>query len=63
MFSAGDALFFEGGVLQLSSLLAADGEAYGIAQGPLVLGGFFCRAEVRLVGKIIQQQAEYQWEL
>ena len=38
--SAGDALSLEGGVLQLTPLLAADGEAYGIAQGPLVLGGF-----------------------
>ena len=38
--SAGDALSLEGGVLQLTPLLGADGEAYALAQGPLVIGGF-----------------------
>ncbi|MBM75743.1 MAG: flagellar biosynthesis protein FlgA [Proteobacteria bacterium] len=38
--SAGDALSLEGGVLQLTPLMGADGEPYALAQGPLVIGGY-----------------------
>jgi flagellar P-ring protein precursor FlgI len=38
--SAGDATSLEGGVLQLTRLLAPNGEAYAIAQGPIVVGGY-----------------------
>lgn len=38
--SMGDAKSIEGGVLLLTQLKGADGEVYGIAQGPIVVGGF-----------------------
>jgi flagellar P-ring protein precursor FlgI len=38
--SIGDAKSLEGGVLLLTALRGADGEVYGVAQGPLVVGGF-----------------------
>jgi flagellar P-ring protein precursor FlgI len=38
--SVGDAKSLEGGVLLLSSLYGADGQAYATAQGPVVLGGY-----------------------
>jgi len=42
--SAGDATSLEGGVLQLTQLLAPNGEAYAVAQGPLSVGGFSVEA-------------------
>ncbi len=38
--SAGDARSLEGGMLLLTPLYAADGQVYGAAQGPLVIGGY-----------------------
>lgn len=38
--SIGDAKSIEGGVLLLTQLKGTDGEVYGIAQGPIVVGGF-----------------------
>ncbi|MES2394219.1 MAG: flagellar basal body P-ring protein FlgI [Acidobacteriota bacterium] len=38
--SVGDAKSLEGGVLLLTSLRAADGQVYAVAQGPLTLGGY-----------------------
>jgi flagellar P-ring protein FlgI len=38
--SAGDARSLEGGMLLLTPLLAADGQVYAAAQGPLTLGGY-----------------------
>lgn len=38
--SVGDATSLEGGVLQLTALYAANGDAYAAAQGPLVVGGY-----------------------
>jgi flagellar P-ring protein precursor FlgI len=38
--SAGDARSLEGGMLLLTPLYAADGQAYAAAQGPLTLGGY-----------------------
>ncbi|HEY0794405.1 MAG TPA: flagellar basal body P-ring protein FlgI [Acidisarcina sp.] len=38
--SIGDSKSIEGGVLLLTSLRAADGRVYAVAQGPLTLGGY-----------------------
>jgi flagellar P-ring protein precursor FlgI len=38
--SVGDAKSLQGGVLLLTALRAANGEVYGEAQGPLVIGGY-----------------------
>ncbi|MBA4416622.1 MAG: flagellar biosynthesis protein FlgA [Syntrophus sp. (in: bacteria)] len=38
--SIGDATSIEGGVLVLTPLRGVDGEIYGMAQGPIVVGGF-----------------------
>lgn len=38
--SAGDARSLEGGLLLLTPLYGADGQAYAAAQGPLILGGY-----------------------
>jgi len=38
--SAGDARSLEGGLLLLTPLYGADGQVYGAAQGPLILGGY-----------------------
>jgi flagellar P-ring protein precursor FlgI len=38
--SVGDAKSLQGGVLLLTSLRAANGQVYGEAQGPLVIGGY-----------------------
>ncbi|PWU01370.1 MAG: flagellar biosynthesis protein FlgA [Terriglobia bacterium] len=38
--SVGDAANLQGGVLLLTSLRAADGQVYAVAQGPVVTGGF-----------------------
>ena len=42
--SAGDAISLQGGVLQLTQLLAPNGESYAVAQGPLTIGGFSLQA-------------------
>jgi flagellar P-ring protein precursor FlgI len=38
--SIGDARSLEGGVLLVTQLKGADGEVYGTAQGPMIVGGF-----------------------
>jgi flagellar P-ring protein precursor FlgI len=38
--SVGDAKNLQGGILVLTSLRAADGQVYAVAQGPVVTGGF-----------------------
>jgi flagellar P-ring protein FlgI len=38
--SIGDASSLSGGQLVMTPLVAADGQAYGVAQGPLAVGGF-----------------------
>jgi flagellar P-ring protein precursor FlgI len=38
--SIGDATSLQGGILLQTPLIAADGNVYAVAQGPLVLGGF-----------------------
>ncbi len=38
--SIGDATSLQGGILLQTPLMAADGNVYAVAQGPLVLGGF-----------------------
>ena len=38
--SIGDAKSLEGGTLLLTSLYGPDGQVYGVAQGPMVLGGY-----------------------
>ena len=42
--SAGDAISLQGGVLQMTPLLAPNGQAYALAQGPLAVGGFAVEA-------------------
>lgn len=42
--SAGDAISLQGGILQLTQLLAPNGEAFAIAQGPLSIGGYSMQA-------------------
>lgn len=42
--SSGDATSLQGGVLQLTQLLAPNGQAYAVAQGPLSVGGFAVEA-------------------
>ena len=42
--SAGDAISLQGGVLQLTQLLAPNGQAYAVAQGPLSIGGYSMQA-------------------
>jgi flagellar P-ring protein precursor FlgI len=43
--SLGDATSLQGGVLLMSPLKGVDGNIYGLAQGPLVLGGFAAGGE------------------
>lgn len=38
--SIGDSKSLEGGILLITQLKGADGEVYGVAQGPIVVGGF-----------------------
>lgn len=42
--SAGDAVSLQGGVLQMTPMLAPNGQAYALAQGPLAVGGFSVEA-------------------
>lgn len=49
--SLGDADSLEGGQLLATPLIAADGNTYAIAQGPLVLGGFTATADSGSVSK------------
>jgi flagellar P-ring protein FlgI len=39
--SMADAKSLQGGILMQTPLMAADGQVYAVAQGPLVLGGYF----------------------
>ncbi len=43
--SIGDATSIEGGVLVLTPLKGADGQVYGVAQGPIVVGGFLASGQ------------------
>ena len=49
--SIGDATSIEGGVLVLAPLKGADGEVYGVAQGPIVVGGFLASGQGASVTK------------
>jgi flagellar P-ring protein FlgI len=49
--SIGDATSIEGGVLVLTPLKGADGEVYGVAQGPIVVGGFLASGQGASVTK------------
>ena len=49
--SLGDAKSLEGGQLLATPLVAADGNTYALAQGPLVLGGFTATGEGGSVSK------------
>ena len=42
--SAGDAISLQGGVLQLTQMLAPNGVAFAVAQGPLSIGGYSMQA-------------------
>ena len=52
--SIGDAKTLQGGILLQTPLLGADDQVYVVAQGPVVVGGFFAGAEGE-GGAIIQQ--------
>ena len=47
----GDAKSLQGGVLLVTPLLGADGEAYAIAQGPVAIGGFTATGAAQSVTK------------
>lgn len=47
----GDAKSLQGGVLLVTPLLGADGEAYAIAQGPVAIGGFTATGDAQSVTK------------
>ncbi len=47
----GDAKSLQGGVLLVTPLLGADGEAYAIAQGPVAIGGFTASGDAQSVTK------------
>lgn len=47
----GDAKSLQGGVLLVTPLLGADGEAYAIAQGPVAIGGFTAAGDAQSVTK------------
>ena len=49
--SIGDATSIEGGVLVLVPLRGADGEVYGVVQGPIVVGGFLASGQGASVTK------------
>lgn len=49
--SIGDATSIEGGVLVLTPLKGADGEVYGVVQGPIVVGGFLASGQGASVTK------------
>ncbi|HVN98155.1 MAG TPA: flagellar basal body P-ring protein FlgI [Syntrophorhabdaceae bacterium] len=49
--SIGDARSIEGGVLLITQLKGADGEVYGVAQGPVVVGGFLASGQGATVQK------------
>ena len=49
--SIGDARSIEGGVLLLTHLKGADGGVYGVAQGPIVVGGFLASGQGATVQK------------
>ncbi len=49
--SIGDATSIEGGVLLLTPLKGADGEIYGVVQGPIVVGGFLASGQGASVTK------------
>jgi flagellar P-ring protein precursor FlgI len=47
--SLGDATSLAGGMLVMTPLLAADGEAYAVAQGPLTVGGIAAKGDAQSV--------------
>ena len=49
--SIGDARSLGGGVLLITQLKGADGEVYGVAQGPVVVGGFLANGQGGTVQK------------
>ncbi|MGD9512205.1 MAG: flagellar basal body P-ring protein FlgI [Geminicoccaceae bacterium] len=69
--SLGDSKSLLGGMLLVTPLLGADGEAYAVAQGPLSVGGFEARGDAETVtrgvptaaripaGAIIEREVEF----
>lgn len=53
----GDARSLLGGTLLVTPLLGADGEAYAVAQGPLVVGGFDAQGEAAAVTRGVPTSA------
>jgi len=47
----GDAKSLQGGMLLVTPLMAADGEAYAVAQGAVVIGGFTAKGQAQTVTK------------
>jgi flagellar P-ring protein precursor FlgI len=52
--SLGDAKSLAGGTLMVTPLLGADGEAYAVAQGPVVVGGFQAGGAAQTVKQGVQ---------
>jgi flagellar P-ring protein FlgI len=52
--SLGDAKSLTGGTLMVTPLLGADGEAYAVAQGPVVVGGFQASGAAQTVKQGVQ---------
>jgi flagellar P-ring protein FlgI len=47
----GDAKSLQGGTLLVTQLMGADGQIYGLAQGPVVIGGFTAQGQAATVTK------------
>ncbi len=52
--SLGDAKALTGGTLMVTPLLAADGEVYAVAQGPVVVGGFQASGAAQTIKQGVQ---------
>jgi flagellar P-ring protein precursor FlgI len=52
--SLGDAKSLQGGTLMVTPLIGADGEAYAVAQGPVVVGGFQAAGAAQSVKQGVQ---------
>jgi flagellar P-ring protein precursor FlgI len=52
--SLGDAKALNGGMLMVTPLMAADGEVYAVAQGPVVVGGFQATGAAQSVNQGVQ---------
>jgi flagellar P-ring protein FlgI len=52
--SLGDAKSLQGGTLMVTPLIGADGEAYAVAQGPVIVGGFQASGAAQSVKQGVQ---------